>query len=106
VNGDGRVRVAGLGMASALSTTPAIDVYRSFHGVAPELIDPQRWGLHNAGATMASDVYAFAVLAWEVGMESEAFLDELLNEIGFMVRFLPGEFRFPTRALLQGFIQC
>jgi len=54
VNGDGRVRIAGLGMASALSTMPAVDVYRFFHGVAPELIDPQRWGLHNAGATMAS----------------------------------------------------
>ena len=106
MNVDGRVRIAGLGVASALSTTPAVDVYRSLHGVAPELIDPQRWGLHDAGATMASDVYAFAVLAWEVGMESTASLDKPLNEMGFMVRFFLGEFRFPTRALSQRFIQC
>ena len=106
MNVDGSVRIAGLGMAFALTTTPVVDAYRSFHGVAPELIDPQRWGLHDAGATMASDVYAFAVLAWEVGAELIASLNRSLNEIGFVFRFLLGELRFPMRALSQGFIQC
>lgn len=37
-----------------------------FHGAAPELINPQHFRLTNTGATKASDVYAFGVLAWEV----------------------------------------
>jgi hypothetical protein len=102
VDGDGHVRIAGLGTAFVASTTPPVDVY----GVAPELIEPQRWGLHDSGATMASDMYAFAVLAWEVRMEFTALVDKPLNGLGFMVRFLLGELRFPTKALLRGFIQC
>jgi len=69
VDGDGHVRISGLGAASVISIMPTADIDRSFHGVAPELIDPRRWGLSDIGATMASDVYAFAVLAWEVRME-------------------------------------
>jgi hypothetical protein len=106
VDGDGHVRIAGLGTAFALSTTPTVDVHRSFYGVAPELIDPHRWGLHDTGATMASDVFAFAGLAWEVRMEFMTSVDKPLNELGFMVRFFLDELRFRTRALLQGFIRC
>jgi len=81
VNGEGHVRIAGLGTAFAPSTTLAVDLYRPFHGTAPELIDPQRWELHNTEVTTASDVYAFAILAWEVRMEFVASLDKLLNEM-------------------------
>ena len=102
---DGHARIAGLGAASIPSAIPAVDVDRSFHGAAPELIDPQRWGLADTGATTASDVYAFAVLAWEVRIELVASFDSPLNEI-FMLRFSLGDLRFPTRALLRGFIQC
>ena len=41
-------------------------VDRFFPGAAPELIDPQRFRLTNTGATRASDIYAFGILAWEV----------------------------------------
>jgi len=73
VGGDGHARIAGLGTASILRAMPGVDVDRLFHGAAPELIDPQRWGSTDPGATTASDVYAFAVLAWEVRMEFVAY---------------------------------
>ena len=47
---------------------PTADVDRSFRGAAPEMIDPTRWGLVDAGASTASDVYAFCILTWEVGV--------------------------------------
>lgn len=106
MNGEGHVRIAGLGTAFVLSTTPAADAYRSSHGTAPEFIDTQRWGSHNTEATTASDVYAFAVLAWEVRMELVAFLGKMLNEMEFIVRFFPGELRFPKRGLSQGLTRC
>lgn len=45
-----------------------VDVDRFFHGAAPELADPRRWGARGAGASKASDLFAFGVLAWEVSM--------------------------------------
>jgi hypothetical protein len=79
VDDDGHIRIAGLGAASIPSTMPAVNVDQSFHGVAPELIDPRRWGLDDTGVTVASDVYAFAVLALEVRMELAAFFDSPLD---------------------------
>jgi len=66
VDADGHTSLAGLGTASIPSIVPGTDVDRFFHGAAPELIDPQHFQLTNTGATDASDVYAFGVLAWEV----------------------------------------
>lgn len=62
VDAHGRARVAGLGTALLPSAAD-----RFFHGAAPELVDPQRLGLNETGTTKASDMYAFGVLAWEVG---------------------------------------
>ena len=73
---EGHVHIAGLGAALVLSTTAAVDIDQSFHGAAPELINPRRWGFANAEATMASDVYAFSVLAWEVRTR---FMPSLVN---------------------------
>ena len=107
MDGDGHVRIAGLGTAFISSAMPAVDVDRSSHGAAPtDLIDPRRWGLTDIGTTMASDVYAFALLAWEVRIELAASPDSPLNEMGFVLRFSLGGLRFPTKVLLRGFIQC
>ena len=103
--GGGHARIAGLGMASILRAMPGVNVDRSFHGAAPELIDPQRWGSTNPGATMASDVYAFAILAWQVRMEFVASPNRPLNGTVFEVRFSLGDLHSPTRALSRRFIQ-
>ena len=52
---------------------------------------------------MASNVHAFAVLAWEVRMELAASFDSPLNEMGFVLRFSLGDLRFLMGML---FIQC
>ena len=57
-------------MASILCAMPIVDMDPSF--ASPKigrLIGPRRWGSTDHGATMESDVYEFAVLAWEVSMK-------------------------------------
>ena len=75
----GHARVAGLGVACLPSTTPKVDVDRFFHGAAPELVHPQRFGLTDTGATNESDMYAFGVLAWEVSITLECLNGQLFN---------------------------
>ena len=82
VDADGRVCVAGLGAASASFTTPAVNVDTFFLGAAPELIDPRRFRSAVAGATTASDVYAFGVLACEVSGGMLNLIDEFSDEAG------------------------
>jgi len=106
VGGGGHAYIAGLGTASIIRAMPGEDLDRSFHGAAPELIDPQRLGSTNPGTTMASDVYAFAILAWEVRMEFVASRSQPLNGTIFAVRFSLDDPHSPTRALSRGFIQC
>ena len=66
IDADGRVRIAGLGAASILPAVSGVDIDRFFHGAAPELIDPQRFGFASAENTKASDVYAFGIIVWQV----------------------------------------
>lgn len=66
VDAVGHTRIAGLGAASMPSSLLTVDVDRGFYGAAPELIDPQRFGLVGTESTKASDVYAFGIIAWEV----------------------------------------
>jgi hypothetical protein len=66
VDSDGHIRVTGLGVTSIPSPVPRAEVDRFFHGAAPELIEPRRFRLTSAGATTATDVYAFGVLTFEV----------------------------------------
>ena len=74
VDRDGRAHITGLATAFIPSMLDG-DVDRSFPGTAPELID-QSWsgGFAGTGATTASDVYAFGILAWEVRANSVASL--------------------------------
>lgn len=67
MSGDRHAHIAGLGTAT-VTDMPAMEIDRSFYGVAPELTDPRRQGPADHGATRASDVYAFAVLTWEVSI--------------------------------------
>lgn len=106
IDARGRARVAGLGVAFLRSAMPGVDIDRFFHGAAPELVDPQRFGVTDTGATKASDAYAFGVLAWEVGLILECLVDELLNGADVFLRFSPAEPRFPMRVGLQGFTRC
>ena len=69
IDAEGHARIAGLGTALLPFNMPRVDIDRLFHGAAPELVDPQHFGTSNAGATKASDVYAFAILSWEVSLE-------------------------------------
>ena len=62
----GNAHLGGLGAALLSPATPGIDIDRFFYGAAPELIEHQRFGLTDTGATKATDVFAFGVLAWEV----------------------------------------
>ena len=104
MNGDGHVRIAGLGSASILSVMSAVDIDRSFRNATPELIGLQRWV--DTGATMADDVYGFGFVAWEVRMELTNWFYNILNGMGFVFRFSLGEDRFLTVPLSQGSIRC
>ena len=106
VDARGHARVAGLGSAFLLSAGPEVDIDRFFHGAAPELVDPQRFGSTDTGATKASDIYAFGVLAWEASLTLECLMNELLNIVGPVLRFLPGKFHSLMRVGSQGFTRC
>jgi len=70
VDNDGIARLGGLGSAFSLSLPASwsdAEAERSFCGIAPELFDPQASGLVHARTAKATDVYAFGMLAWEVG---------------------------------------
>ena len=69
VDDEGVTRLGGFGSAFALSLPASwcdVDAERLFRGIAPELIDPQAFGLVHARTTKASDMFTFGMLAWEV----------------------------------------
>lgn len=68
VDACGHAHLGGLGAALLPPDTPGVDIERFFCGAAPELADGERFGSADAGATKASDAYAFGVLAWEVSI--------------------------------------
>lgn len=69
IDSGGHAHIAGLGAALFPSTMPGVDIDTFFHGAAPELVDPQHFGMSDSRATKASDMYAFAVVSWEVSLE-------------------------------------
>jgi len=106
VNAGGHIRIAGLGSASIPPTSPWVDVDRSFHGAAPELIDPQRFGFVGAEVTKASDIYAFGVIAWEVSRTHVNTSGRNTDRDGIILRYSLDEFSSPIETRLQGCIRC
>ena len=107
VNSDGRACIAGLRSAHApIDTAPAADGYRTFPGIAPELVDPERWGFRDTAPTTHSDVYALAVLAWEVRIEHLPLGNKLLNGAVCVARFSQDKPRSPARVPWRGFTRC
>ena len=106
VNSNGSAYIAGLRAArTPADTTPAVDGYRTFPGIAPELVHPRWSGFHGAVPTMRSDVYAFAVLAWEVRIQQVPSDYKPLSKVVWVVRFSQDELRSPIRASWRDFIR-
>lgn len=95
VNAGGHTRIAGLGAASIPPNLLWVDVDRFFHGAAPELIDPQRFGIIGTEVTKASDIYAFGVIAWEVSRLHVTSCGRNTDRDEIILRFSLGEFRSP-----------
>ena len=62
----------------------------------------QYFSLTDTGATKCSDTHAFDVLALEVSLTLERFMDEPLNRIWPCLRFLLDKFCFPDEGVVAG----
>ena len=82
------------------------DIERYSHAVlAPGFIEPLRWRLAEAGPTTASDVFAFAFVAWEVRMKFVTSDDNLSLNGMVLSRFSAGNHLSSAGAFSQGCIQ-
>ncbi|KAF9644513.1 kinase-like protein [Thelephora ganbajun] len=90
VDSDGTPRIAGLG--SAFTQPSPVAWSENPHELtrcsAPELINPEAFGLLEAQTTEASDVYAFGVLAYQVFAGNLVF--HTLNDTAAMYSMLGG----------------
>jgi len=59
----------------------------SLYGAAPELVDPQRFGLTDSGPIKESDVYALGVLTWQVSLILERLIGDLFNRVRIFLGF-------------------
>jgi serine/threonine protein kinase len=105
VDARGHARIAGLGAALLPSPTPGVEVDRFFHGAAPELVDPRRFRLTDAGTTKHSDMYAFGALTWEVGPILRAISYQIIDVRSYR-RSLLDESHSPNRVGSQGSTRC
>jgi len=69
VGPDGTPRITGFG-SSLMISRPDLwpERFDPHRGSAPELVCPHKSGKHAARITKASDMYAFGMLTWEVGI--------------------------------------
>ena len=75
MNGDHSAIIANFRLASFLpdlesnTGVPVLECdIRSVRWLAPELLFPEKFGLENACLTRETDVYAFAMVMYEVGL--------------------------------------
>ena len=66
VDGAGNARIGGLGSATVHPHAQTADLDQPPHGSAHELAYLQRRGIKEAEASKASDLRAFATIAWQV----------------------------------------
>jgi len=88
VDSNGVARLGGLGSAFSLSLPASwsdADAERLFCGIAPELINPQAFGLVHARTTKATDMFAFGMLAWEVFSAKPPFAGRIEAAVIFSV---------------------
>ena len=97
VDARGNAHLGGLGVALLPSDTPVVNVDKFFYGAAPELVEPERFRLIGTGATKASDVYAFGVLAWEVS--TDIIVSPTTHRTGLTARHSLGKSRSPTSSM-------
>jgi len=72
-----------------------LDVGRLFHGAAPELIDPQRFGFVGTKITRAGDTYALRVIALGAGRVHVNPYGGNIERDGVILGFSLGESRSP-----------
>ena len=92
VDDDGVARLGGLGSAFSLSLPASwsdIGTKKFFYGIAPELVNPNAFGLVSARATKATDMFAFGMLAWEVSQALACLLISRCSPSGVGPRSSP-----------------
>ncbi|TCD60727.1 hypothetical protein EIP91_009621, partial [Steccherinum ochraceum] len=85
IDGEGNARLADFGMALVSESTAY--AYASVHGggairwKAPELIDPEEFGIESSRPTPASDVFSFACMSIELYSGAPPFPDLTANQV-------------------------
>lgn len=84
-----RPRLADYGLVTIISdpntvdpgstTSPSVGTVRY---MAPELLNPSGFGLQNSNPTKKSDVYAFGVVTYQVGITTYILLQQLMRHAG------------------------
>lgn len=65
-----------------MSITPSPNAVGTLRWTAPEILDPESFGLEHAVATLETDVYSFGMVIWEVSrMTPLALTDERLTNL-------------------------
>lgn len=56
-----------------MSITPSPNAVGTLRWTAPEILDPESFGLEHAVATLETDVYSFGMVMWEVSITALSY---------------------------------